>query len=109
MKVTLKSQYKTHYAHGEYDGKGIMVLKGSVINTIDTYPKMPTAIKSWRHNSELVSESGEVQRDIYFSTPSAAAVFVTGRSSNGYIAWRVEDRVSLKEYIKNQKQASREQ
>ena len=96
MKVTLKSQNKTHYAQGEYDGKGIVVLKGSVINPIDTYPKMPVLVKNYRHNREWVSEDGKVLKDIYFSRPSAADIFVTGRSSNGYIAWRIEDKMSLK-------------
>ncbi len=103
MKVILKSQLKTHYAFGEYDGTGITVLSGSQINTLDKYPKMPNGIRQLRHDLNCVTKEGLVLNDIHFSTPSAAAIFVTGRSSNGYIAWRVEDKISLREYLRQNK------
>ena len=46
MRVILKSQYKTHYAQGEFDGRGIMVLKGSQINAVDLFPKMSNIVKN---------------------------------------------------------------
>ena len=100
MDVVLKSKHGTHYATGKYDGSELIVLKGSKINQIDSFPKMPRDIRNLRNNSEIVSPNGVVLQNVVFSSPSAAAVFVTGRSSNGYIAWRIEDKVSLKEYRK---------
>jgi hypothetical protein len=38
--------------------------------------------------------------DVKFTSPSSAAQFVTGRSVNGYVAWRPDDKMSLKEYLK---------
>lgn len=98
MKVILKSRMSLHYAVGEYDGTGIRVLKGSKINPVDTYSKMPQTIKQMRHDQKVVSEEGTVLQDVYFDSPSPAAIFVTGRSSNGYIAWRIDDKISLKKY-----------
>ena len=98
MKVVLKSKRDTHYATGEYSENGIKILKGSKINTIDSYPKMPDKIKDLRNNREYVDTRGVVIKEVLFTSPSAAAVFVTGRSTNGYISWRIDDKISLKEY-----------
>ena len=59
---------------------------------------MHRAIKALRNDREIVSYNGCVKKDIYFSSPSAAAIFVTGRSSNGYVTWRIDDKISLKKY-----------
>lgn len=102
MKVILKSKTKKHFATGEFDGAGIVVHKGSRINVVDSYPRMPQKVRILRHDKEYVTEDGEVIRDVPFSSLSAAAVFVTGRSSNGFIAWRVDDKYSIKEYFRKE-------
>ena len=99
MKVVLKSKRQTHYATGEYDGKGILIHKGSKINLVDSYPDMPINIRNSRQDRAVVSEDGTLLSDLYFSAPSGAAVFVTGRSTNGFIAWRPNDEMSLKEFL----------
>lgn len=40
---------------------------------------------------DAVSNKGIVQEDIVFSSPSAAAAVVVGRSSNGRLEWKVKD------------------
>lgn len=100
MKVILKSKHNLHYAVGDYDGKGIKVLKGSKINPVDSYARMSIQVKSYRHNPDIISKDGELLQDVCFLSPTSAAIFVTGRSVNGFIAWRVEDEISLKEYRK---------
>lgn len=103
MFVTLKSKKQLHYAEAEFDGKSITVFKGAKINLIDAFPKMPKTIIDLRHNNTIVNEDGELLSDVIFNSLTAAAQFVTGRSVNGYIAWRPNDKMSMKEYL-NKKQ-----
>ena len=98
MKVILKSKKDTHYAVGELTDKGIKILKGSRINVVDTYPKMSMQVRNIRENRTIVDAQGVLLDDVFFKSPSSAAVFVTGRSTNGYISWRIDDKISLKEY-----------
>ena len=100
MKVILKSKQNQHYAIGEYDDGKLSVLKGSKINPIIAFPQMSPMLVQMREDKHLVSEEGIVLSDIFFNSPSSAAQFVTGRSVNGLIAWRPNDEISLKEYLK---------
>lgn len=47
-----------------------------------------------------MNESRTILKDCRFTSPSTAAQFVTGRSSNGYEVWKVEDGKSLGSYLK---------
>ncbi len=49
-----------------------------------------------------VNKNGILQEDTEFSSPSAAAIFVTGVSSNGLKVWKSKDGTSLGE-IRNNK------
>ena len=98
MKVILKSRNDTHYASGIYDGTTLTVLKGSKINPFLKFDAMPQAIISLRNDVEYVDKTGVTKKDIEFNSPTSAAQFITGRSVNGYIAWRIDDKISLKEY-----------
>ena len=100
MKLILKSKKNLHYAEAEWDGEQIIVLSGSRINPIVTFSQMSEEIKHMREDRTIVSEQNELLVDVKFTSPSSAAQFVTGRSVNGYIAWRPDDKMSLKEYLK---------
>ena len=93
LNVVLKSKHNLHYATGIYGEGKLTVLKGSKINLVDSFPEMSQNLKDMRSNRELVAENGELLRDVDFSSPSSAAQFVTGRSVNGYIAWRPDDKM----------------
>ena len=99
--VVLNSKSGSHQAHGVFDGKSVTVKAGSHICLFDSYSNMPLWVKAKRHDCEVVGDDGIVKQDIAFESPTAAAQFVTGRSVNGYIAWRPENKMSLKEYIKS--------
>jgi hypothetical protein len=101
MKVNLNSRHNSHHADGEYNGKKIIVYAGSKINQTDAYAKMPPKIKEQRHDPNLVSQDGILLKNISFESPTGAAVFVTGRSTNGKVAWRVNNSMSIKEYLKS--------
>ncbi len=101
MRLILKSKRNTHYAVAEYDGRKLTVLPESRINSKLSFMGMSETIKSMRNNPDLVSPEGVVLKKISFSSPSSAAQFVTGRSVNGYISWRIDDKISLKDYRAN--------
>jgi len=103
LNVVLKSKRNLHYATGLYGEGKLTVLKGSKINLVDSFPEMSQNLKEMRSNRELVAENGELLRGVEFTSPSSAAQFVTGRSVNGYIAWRPDDKMSLKEYMRDKK------
>lgn len=100
MKLILKSKKNLHYAEAEWDGEQIIVLSGSRINPIVAFPKMSEEIKHMREDQAIVDKQNKLLVDVKFTSPSSAAQFVTGRSVNGYIAWRPDDKMSLKEYLK---------
>lgn len=100
VKVVLNSRLGTHQAEGVFDNNTVMVSKGSKICLIDSYANLPPNIKAKRHDNSIVGDDGIVRQDLRFDSPTAAAQFVTGRSVNGYIAWRPENKMSLKEYLK---------
>lgn len=100
MKLILKSREQLHYAEATYDNGVVTVLKGSKINKASTYNRMAADAVDSRNDTTIVDDRGIVLKDVSFNSPSTAAQFVTGRSSNGYIAWRPDDKMSLKEYLK---------
>lgn len=101
VRVVLNSKSGSHQADGAFDGTCVTVKKGSKICLTDSYADMSLKVKSKRHDCELVGDDGIVKQDITFESPTSAAQFVTGRSVNGYVAWRPENKMSLKEYLKN--------
>ena len=80
------------------DSNGITIKAGSRINKTLKFPAMSMYIQQLRCNEKYVDQNGELLTDITFMNPTQAALFVTGRSVNGYIAWRVNDKISLKTY-----------
>ena len=100
VKVVLNSRSGSHRADGVFDNNVVTVIKGSKICLSEAYANMPQKVKAKRHDSNLVGDDGIVKQDITFDSPTAAAQFVTGRSVNGYIAWRPENKMSLREYLK---------
>jgi len=98
--VILKSKKNTHYAEGNYENGKVTVLKGSRIFLSNAeYMNAESSVFVLREDRTLVDADGVVLRDITFESPTTAAIFVTGRSVNGYIAWRPDDKMSLKAYL----------
>lgn len=96
--VTLIGRSKNFSATGKYiDSKNFIVCKGSQI-----YPKNDSVVSKkvmkLRENTEFVDKNGIVLQDCMFGSPSTAAQFVNGSSTNGYVAWKV-GKQSLKEYL----------
>lgn len=104
MEVILKSRNGQHNAKGLFDNGKITIKKGSKINlqTAD-YFNEPRLNAELKHNKEVVDNNGILKQDVTFDSPTAAAQFVTGRSVNGYVSWRPNDKISLKEYLRGSK------
>lgn len=104
MKLYTKSRDNLYEATAEYDGKIVIVKKGSIINLRNSKGFNPSSeIKSLREDTKLFDEMVLI-KDVSFTTLSAAASFVTGRVANGMIVWKTADgkyvRFSLNRRVK---------
>jgi len=84
-------------ATGKRTVKGFMILAGSYIkgNISDS---LSAGYKDLRKKyTAQINKDWKLQEDILFSSPSAAAIFVLGRSANGFIEWKTDDKKTLKE------------
>ena len=97
VKVIAKGKQNSYYANGIYDGKGVIVLKGSSISS-KVAKKIQPIVAKVRNNPEIVSKDMILLQDINFRSASTAASFVTGNISNGKRVWRTENGIKLKEW-----------
>lgn len=102
MEVFLSNRKGTVNAKGIYNEKegSLIVCKGSIISTEiagGTFRSADT-VKRLRNNVEIV-KGNKVVNDVVFKSPSSAANFVTGTSTNGLQAWKNKDRISLKKLL----------
>lgn len=83
--------------------EGFVVLKDSMIETIDS-AAIPKAIKELRNecikNKEIID--GRISKNYLFKSPSYAAAFVLGVTTNGRIQWKTEKGITLKELEENE-------
>lgn len=73
-------------ADGLQTAEGFVVLQGSHISPVDGNT-IPAVIKERRKNAQ-VDENSILQEDLLFTSPSYAAMFVIGKSSNGLTSWK---------------------
>ena len=100
MKIYLKSKHGLYDAEAEYKDGIIIVKKGSKIQLdFAEHIRGGKTAKKYREDKEYVNQEGIVVRDCEFTSASTAAQFVTGRSTNGLVAWKVKDKVSLKNFL----------
>lgn len=103
MKISVKLAQRNGvcYAEGIFEDGALTVTKGGKINLdFASHIRGGTNAKKYRENKEYVDSDGSILKDCQFSSPSTAAQFVTGRSTNGYEAWRVNGNVHLGDYLK---------
>ncbi len=76
--------------------EGFVLLKDSEINpTIN--PSAGYATANAREKNKNIINNNKLTEDILFSSPSAAAMFVSGSSANGNLYWKNKDGKSPKE------------
>lgn len=101
MKIYLANKSEEYKAVAEYDVETnqCVVLSGSIVSSSIAQGSFRSAksVEKLR-NSEHVS-GREVMKNIVFKSPSTAANFITGRSTNGLLAWKSEDGKKLKDVL----------
>lgn len=80
--------------------EGFVILKGSLIETIDS-ESIPPGIKEHRKKAKI-DENGILQENILFNSPSYAAAFVIGGHANGLTEWKTKEGKTLKEIESNE-------
>lgn len=102
IKLYFKSN-KGFFATAIYSNGKITVLKGSIISKEYSpklkFAKMVSELRNINSPDSAVNEEGIVTRDVTFSSPSTAAQFVSGNSTNGLLYWKDEFGVSLKNLL----------
>lgn len=100
IEVYLTNRNKSYFAQGSYSEETFIVKKGSKISLdFASHIKGGRKAKSFRDDPTVVDNDGNVLKDCVFGSPSTAAQFVTGRSTNGFISWRVDDHNNLKQFL----------
>ena len=100
IKIYLKSKSNTYYAEGTYSDGMVTVMKGAKIQLdFAIHIRGGTKAKNLRSDKTIVDETGTVIKDCIFSSPSTAAQFITGRSTNGYVAWHIDKKTTLGKYL----------
>ncbi len=87
---------------GKRTADGFVVFKGSELasSTVPSFPKSFNALRDELLNGESVIEEQEkfiLTEDVLFSSPSAAAAVIMGRSANGLVEWKSKSGKTLKE------------
>lgn len=102
MKLYIINENKNINSSGEYnpDTNEMIVLKNSIVSEdVNHCPTFRGAKSVEKYRNEFTSNN-KVKEDVYFKSPSTAANFVTGRSTNGFDAWKDKFGKSLKEFVK---------
>ena len=74
-------------------GGGFVVLKGSVLSPLPAANSSSDKVKVKRQGKE----GSVISEDMLFKTPSVAAEYLCGQSTNGWNAWKAEDGRTLDE------------
>lgn len=98
MKLHTKSRDGVLYeAEAEYKDDKVIIKKGSKINRKEMPGfKAKGIVAIYRKNNSIFTEDDRLKEDVTFDSLSAAACFVTGRSANGNIVWKTENKKALK-------------
>ena len=103
IKIYLRSKTNSVFAEALFeDGKTTILPGGKVSKDFAEHIRGGKTARSYRNNPEYVNEEGLILRECVFSSPSTASQFVTGRSTNGYETWKVENKKSLGTFLREQ-------
>lgn len=101
MKIYMKKDRLGVNAVGTYnpETKECIVLKGSKVSeTISSAPTFRGA-KSIEKARKGTVENRVVMKDVVFKSCSTAGNYVTGRSTDGFGAWKADNGQTLREFL----------
>ena len=96
MEQKMQNTGMTVKAKCKRSSEGYIVLRGSIINS-KTNEKTCSGVAKKAREKAKFDENYKLLEDVLFSSPSAASMFVTGASSNGYTAWKTAIGKTLKD------------
>lgn len=104
MRLFIKSKKLDVDACAEYDvgSKQFTVKKGSRVSSRISDSKTFRGAKTIENHRSKVVIDRLVVEDITFKSPSTAANFVLGTSSNGLVTWKDESNIALKDLLKEE-------
>ena len=99
IQVVLYSSKRDYYARGLFFGSRLTVLQGSRVS--DTVASSADD-RTRTLRRDYVDQNSVLLRDLTFTSPSSAGMFVTGRSCNGWVSWTTPDGTQL-DHFRNMK------
>lgn len=99
MKIYLKKPRSGVYAEGNYnfDTRETIVYSGAQVSSdVREYKSTMASDKLNELRAKFVKDN-ILQQDLTFSSASTAGFFVTGRSTNGMVAWKNEENIKIGE------------
>ena len=79
--------------------RGICVKKNSIIDAIEN-DSIQDHVKIQRDNTKK-DRKNMIKKDVVFNDPSPAGEFVKGCTSNGWDDWKIDNEISLNDYIRD--------
>lgn len=99
LDITMRTRDGLAFASAVYDGEKIIVLPGGRISeTFAESIRGGANAKKYRDDPQYVDVNRNIIKECEFSSPSIAAQFVNGNSSNGYRVWKI-DGMELGKYL----------
>ena len=101
MKVYIKSKKNNIDAVGDFNinTRELIVLKNSKVSDNIAHSERFRGSKSIERQRNGKLKDNILLENVLFKSPSTAANFVTGRSTNGLIAWKNKDGKTIKELV----------
>lgn len=102
MKIFLKSRKDIYNAIGEYNLETgeVKVLKNSIVSNEIAHSEKFKGANTIEKLRKDKLDKNKLKENMTFKSLSISANFVTGRSTNGLIAWKTEDGKKMKDIIK---------
>lgn len=104
MLFYLRSPKRGIDAKGKYDKRtgDFIVLQSSIVSDTVSHSEKFRGSKTVERLREEYVVNREVTKDVLSKSSSSAANFVTGTSTNGFIAWKDKGGKSFKECVTNE-------
>lgn len=105
MKLYIQRKNKNINAVADYniETRECVVLAGSILSDFVSESEKFRSSKSIISARRGKLKGCKLMEDVPFKSVSSAANFVTGTSTNGYVAWKDKNGVALKEILKEDK------
>lgn len=109
VKVYLISKSDSYNAVAVYENGKVTVKQGAKLRMpFANHVRGGQTAKKYRENPDFVNENGVTIKNCEFLSPSTAAQFVMGSSVNGWKAWHVDKKTTLKQYVERYKEENGE-